>query len=133
MAAAPTYTRKPVPVVPGPQDNLGGQVVDGNRITVQGLASGIITTDISASPITSPTSLTTAVTTITCPISAIRVIISNLDATNNVLISELVGMSTYFTLLPKTSQQFDIGRQGFIYLKSSTGTVSCSFAFELVD
>lgn len=133
MAAAPTYTRKPIPVTPGPQDNLGGQVVDGNRITVQGLASGIITTDISASPITSPTSLTTSVTTITCPISAIRVIISNLDATNNVLISELVGMATTFALLPKTSQAFDIGRQGFIYLKSSSGTVSCSFAFELVD
>lgn len=131
--AAPTYTRRPIPVNPGPEDNLGGQVVDGNRIAIQGLGSGIITTDISGTPITSPATIATSVTTITVPISAIRVTFSNLDATNNLLISELVGMATNFTLLPKTSQTFDIGRQGFIYLKSSAATVSCAFVFELVD
>src|SRR5579872_1566192 len=113
--AAPTYTHKPAPVSPGPEDNLGGQVADANRIAIQGLGSGFITTDITGTPVTSPVALSTSVTTLTVPISAIRVLISNLDSTNNVLVSELSGMSTYYTLLPKTSQEFDIGRQGFIY------------------
>ena len=131
--AAPTYTHKPAPVTPGPEDNLGGQVVDGNRVAVQGIASGFITTDISASPNTSPLTLSTGVTTITIPVSAITVTLSNIDSTNNVLVSELVGMGTYFTLLPKTSQTFEVARQGFLYLKASASTPIVSFVFQLID
>lgn len=131
--AAPTYTHKPAPVNPGPEDNLGGQVVDGNRVAVQGIASGFITTDISASPVTSPLTLSTGVSTITVPVSAITVTISNLDGTNNVLVSELVGMGTYFTILPKTVQTFEIARQGNLYLKASASTPICSFVFQLID
>lgn len=131
--AAPTYTHKPAPLNPGPEDNLGGQVVDGNRVAVQGIASGFITTDISGSPVTSPLTLSTGVTTITVPVSAISVTISNLDATNNVLVSELVGMGAYFGIPPKTVQTFEIARQGFIYLKASASTPVCSFVFQLID
>jgi len=131
--AAPTYTHKPAPVTPGPEDNLGGQVVDANRVAIQGVASGFITTDIAASPNTSPLTLSTGVTTIVVPSSAIAVTFSNLDSTNNVLVSELVGMGTYFTLLPKTAQTFEIARQGNIYVKGSAATPIVSFIFQLVD
>lgn len=131
--AAPTYSHKPSPVNPGPEDNLGGQAVDANRIAIQGIGSGFITTDISASPITSPTTLSTGVTTVTVPVSAISIIITNLDTTNNVLVSELVGMGATFAILPKTSVTLQLTRQGFLYLKSSASTVSCSFVFQLID
>lgn len=130
--AAPTYTHKPIPANPGPEDNLGGQVVDANRVAVQGLGSGFVTTDISASPIVSPATLTSAVTTVTPPNGAIRMTILNNGATNPLLFSELVGMATNFSLAAGVQTTIDIGRMGAIYFKSTLGT-TMQFFFSMVD
>jgi hypothetical protein len=134
--AAPTYTHKPVPINPGPEDNLGGQVVDANRIALQGVASGFITTDISASAITSPATVTTsAITTLTVPVSAIRVYITNTMTTNTDLlfVSELSALTTYDILNAGVTREYDCTRMGNIYLKGNGASITVAFAFQLVD
>lgn len=106
--------------------------MDANRVAIQGLASGIITTDVTGTPVTSPVTLSSSVTTITIPANAIRMYIANSGATNAMSFSELVGMGTSVTLNTGQSVTLDVGRMGNIYLKSTSGT-SCSFYFQLVD
>lgn len=131
--AAPTYPHKTPAVEPGPESNLGGQVVDGNRVAIQGLGSGFVTTDVSGSPITSPATATGTVTILNVPLSAIRVIISNTDATNSLFVSELSDASTYYLLPKGATQSFDLGRQSKVYVKSSSSSTVFSFAFQIVD
>ena len=137
--AAPTYTHKSTPI-PGPaegqQNNLGGQVMDANRVAVQGLGSGFITTDISGTPITSPATVSTsATTTLTVPVNAIRVFITNTMTTSTDLlyVSELSSMGTYDIINAGQTREYDLGRMGNIYLKAAGASVTASFAFQLVD
>jgi hypothetical protein len=134
--AAPTYTHKTPPTAganEGEQNNLGSQVIDANRLAVQGLASGLITTDVSASPITSPQTATGTATVITIPPSAIRMLVSNTDATNNLNISELSSVTTYYAIPKGVTLSLDVGRMGLLYVKSSSSSTTWSFAFQLVD
>lgn len=134
--ASPTYTHKTPPVSgagEGEQDNLGGQVMDANRVAIQGLGSGVVTQDATASAVKSPQTATGTATTLTIPQNAIRVIFSNTDATNNLYISEASALGSYYILPKGVTQTFDVGRQGFIYVQSSSTSTAYSFAFQLVD
>jgi hypothetical protein len=137
--AAPTYTHKTPPTSgagEGEQDNLGGQVMDANRVAIQGLGSGFITTDVSGTPITSPATVSTsAVTTITIPANAIRMFITNTMTVNTDLlyVSELSGVTTYDIINAGATREYDCGRMGNLYLKANGANVTASFAFQLVD
>lgn len=137
--AAPGYTHKSTPASgagEGEQSNIGGQVMDANRVAVQGLGSGFITTDISTSAITSPATVSTsAVTTLTVPLNAIRCFITNTmtTASDLLFVSELSAMGTYDIINAGATREYDCGRMGNIYLKGSGASITASFAFQLVD
>lgn len=134
--ANPGYTHKTPPTQgagEGEQNNLGGQVMDANRIAVQGLGSGFVTKDATGTPVTSPATATGTPTTLNIPTNAIRVIVSNTDATNNLYVSEVSGVGNYVILPKGVVQSFDIGRQGVMYVQSSSTSTAYSFAFQIVD
>lgn len=126
------YTRKPVPVYPGPENNFGGQVFDAQRQTLGSVESGFVTVDSSVVPLKSPQTVTVgADTIITVPIAATNV--TFMTSAFPVDISELPGHTQYATIPVGLAVQIDSARQGFIYLRGNGGSAVVSFVFGLVD
>ena len=126
------YTRKPVPVNPGPENNFGGQVFDAQRQTLGSVESGFVTVDSSVVPLKSPQTVTVgADTIITVPITATNV--TFMTSAFPVDISELPGHTQYATIPVGLAVQIDSARQGVIYLRGNGGSAVVSFVFGLVD
>lgn len=106
---------------------IGGQVMDANRVAVQGLASGFQTVDGAGTPVVSPITASATATKITLPTGAIRVIIT---ATTACTVSEDVNFGSSLALGAGVTQSFDVGRQDTVYIK---GSGAVSFAIQVID
>lgn len=134
MASTYTFTVKPpASETTGSktESHYANQPVDGSRIAIQAIGNGFQTTDATASPQSSPLTLTSSVTTVNIPESAIIITLLNSGATNNLYFSEVSGMASYGVLNSGQSQSIDVANQTTIYLKSASGT-TCSFWFTII-
>ena|SRR5882757_5331672 len=107
--------------------NFGGLVNDGNRNAMQ-FGNWPQTSDATASPVTSPVTVTTG-TILTIPNNAAQIVISSSAALR---ISELSDVSTYFVLPANTLLTIDIARLGLLYLKQDSGSCTVQFYFSVV-
>lgn len=108
-------------------DGIGGQIMDANRIAVQGVCSGFQTVDGATVPVTSPITASATATKITMPGGAVRVIVTATTACN---VSEDVNFASNQALTAGTTQTWDIARQDAIYIK---GSGAVSFAIQVID
>lgn len=124
------YTRKDSPSKTNgqPSVNFGGQVMDGNRVAIQGISSGFITTDATAIPVVSPVTLSGANTILTVPANAVSITI--VAGTAVASVSEDVAFASSVTIPVGGTLTIDVARQKFVYLRGTTAT---SFLFNLVD
>ena len=126
-----TFTPKPAPTEPGQESNFGGLVTDGNHNAMTGTSgAGIQTTDISASPIVSPATVTTGGTTVTIPLNATQITLY--PTTEPLLISETSAYTNTFLLATATTLTIDVCRMGYIYLKGSGGSSTVNFFFTVI-
>lgn len=124
-----TFTQKIEQVEPGQEDNFGGVCVDANHISMS-YAAGMQTTDISTVPIVSPVAVTTgAVTTLTNPLNAVQITL----ATNQDLrLSELSTMATYYIIPGGTTITVDIARVATLYVKADSSNANVKFYYAVV-
>ncbi len=129
-----TFTQKAAPTEPGQLNNFGNMVNDGAHNAMTGaVGAGPQTVDISASPLTSPLTVSNvAVTTLTIPLNAVRV--NFLATTNTVNVSEAVAAVTskYFTIPTGVQISVDVARCSILYLEANTGSATLSFWFDVV-
>lgn len=126
-----TFTQKAEAVEPGAEDNFGGLVVDGNHNAMTGaIGAGIQTTDISASAIVSPATVTTGGTTITIPLNAVSITLYT--TTEPLLISETSAYTNTFLLPVATVVTLNVARQALLYVKGSGGSATVNFFFQVV-
>lgn len=133
MASTYTFTQKAQLFEPGQLSNFSGVVVDANRIAMGNQGAGPQTTDISASPLSSPQTISnSSVTTLTIPLNAIRV--SFLATGNTINISESVSAVTskYFTIPTGVQVDVDVARCSILYLEANTGSATLSYFFTVV-
>jgi len=132
MASTYTFTQKTATVLPNQEDNFGGQVVDANHLAMT-FGAGPQTIDISASPVSSPATVSnSAVTTLTVPLNAVQ--LNLITATNTVNVSEADATvaSKYFTIPTAQLITIDVARISLLYLKANTGAATLSFWFSVV-
>lgn len=126
-----TFTQKTEIAEPQPEGYFGGLTNDANHNGMTGvLGSGMQTTDISASPIVSPATVTTGGTTVTIPVNAAQMVI--IATTEPLLISETSAYTNTFLLPVATLITIDVARMGLIYLKGSGGSATVNFYFNIV-
>lgn len=124
MAYTPTQPRSKIA-----PNNFGGLRSDGNRVSMTGaLGNTIATQDATATPITSPTTVTTTATLIV-PVNAVQC--SLVSTTNVVQISEDSTQSAFFTIPAGTIYTIDCANMSQIYLKVASSTV-VNFIFKLI-
>src|ERR1035437_6431305 len=121
-----SFTQKPAPTEPGQESNFGGLVDDANHNALTGFtANGPQTVDISASPITSPTTVSNSVvTTITVPLNATEMTV--LATTNTINCSESTAAvsSNYFTIPTGIQVTIPVARVSVLYFEANTGSAS---------
>lgn len=124
MAYTPTGPRSKIA-----PNNFGGLRSDGNRVSMTGaLGNTIATQDATATPITSPTTVTTT-STLLVPVNAVQC--SIVSTTNNVQISEDSTQSTFFAIPAGQIYTIDCANMTQIYLKVASSTV-VNFVFKLI-
>lgn len=106
---------------------FGSQVMDGNRVAIQGIASGFQTVDGAATPVVSPITASATATKITFPNGAARVVII---ATTACTMSEDVNFASSMALGAGSTFTFDVARQDAVYIK---GSGAVSFAIQVID
>lgn len=111
-----------------PNVNFGSQVIDSNRIAIQGVASGISTVDATATPLVSPITLSATTTTLTVPANAISLTI--IASTAAASVSEDPAFASSVSVPANTSLTLNMARQKFVYLRGTTAT---SFLFSIID
>lgn len=127
-----TFTQKSSPAEPGQESNFSGLANDGNHNAMQ-FGSGPQTVDISASPLTSPLTVSnSSATTLTIPLNAVQ--LNLLATTNTVNISESVSAvsSKYFTIPTGVQITLDVSRCSVLYLEANTGSATLSFFFNVI-
>jgi hypothetical protein len=129
-----TFTQKAAPVEPGQESLFGGLRNDANHNALTGsVANGPQTVDISASPLSSPLTVSnSAVTTLTIPLNAVRV--NFLATTNTVNVSESVPAVTskYFTIPTGVQVSVDVALTSVLYLEANAGSATLSFWFDII-
>lgn len=129
-----TFTQKAQPTEPGQLSNFGNLRNDASRNALTGtVANGPQTVDISASPLSSPLTVSnSAVTTLTIPLNAARV--NFLATTNTVNVSESVSAVTskYFTIPTGVQVSVDVALTSILYLEANTGSSTLSFWFDII-
>lgn len=111
---------------------FNGLVNDGNRNAMTGaLGNNIQTQDGAASPKASPLACTTTTQTLTVPARAVSVTINT--PTYALDVSEDSTNSVYYQMPAAATQTFEVARQQYVYITSSSTTSSnISFFFKLV-
>ncbi len=130
MAATYTFTARAQTA--GQASNFGNQVNDGAHDSMN-YGAGPQTTDISASPLSSPqTVANNSVTTLTIPSNAVQV--TFLATTNTVNISEADATvaSKYFTIPTGQQVVVDVARTKVLYLEANTGSATLSYFFKVI-
>lgn len=128
-----TFTQKPAPQEPGQEDNFGNLTQDGSHNAMTGVVgAGFQTTDITASPIVSPATVSTGGVTITVPLNAAQFVITSIG-TNPLLVSETSGYTNTFLLATTVAPlTIDCTRMANIYLKGSGGNSIVNFYFNVI-
>lgn len=106
---------------------FGGAVTDGNRVGLNGFPNQMLTQDITGTPVTSPTTVTTTAT-LAVPLNAVAITVS--PVTNPVQVSEDSTQTAFFAVPAGQTITFPCARLSNIYLKTSGSTV-VSFYFSL--
>ncbi len=126
---APTYTFATKTPPTSGSSNFGNLPVDGSHNTMTGyMGSGIQTQDSTASPVTSPATVTTG-TTLTVPINASAIVLYTSAALR---VSELSTTTGYFVVPAANSIEIDVARMGSIYLKQDSGSCTVQFYFIVI-
>lgn len=112
--------------------HFNNQPNDGARVSIQGIGNGPMTTDASASIISSPVSVgPTLAKALTTPESAIEITL--VSATPLQVSEASASMSSYFQIPPNTPQTFDIANCQTLYLLQANSTVGgASFFYTIV-
>jgi hypothetical protein len=92
---------------------FGNTAKDASRIALP-IAKAFVTQDITGTPKTSPLTVSTAVIPITLPTNCTQVMLYT--PTNDVRISDIVGMSTYFVCVHGVPFLIDVAGMDTIYL-----------------
>lgn len=122
------YNRRTVTTANGKSGaGFGSQAMDGNRVAIQGIASGFNTVDGAGTPVTSPITASATATKITLPAGAARIAIV---ATTACTVSEDVNFASNIALGVGATFTFDVARQDAIYIK---GSGAVSFAIQVID
>ena len=132
--ASSTYTFSVKPAPLNPDTWFAGIVNDGDRNAMTGaVGSGIQTEDASATPVTSPLTIsTTAVTHLVVPQNAVSMVI-NVSNASPVNISEVSAMTSYYQIQQIDGNvEIDLARQNDIYLMASSATATAWFYFKIV-
>lgn len=103
---------------------FGGAVTDGNRLGLTGFANQMLTQDITGTPVTSPTTVTTTATLVV-PLNAVSITIS--PVTNPVQVSEDSTQTAFFAVPAGQTITFPCARLTNIYLKTAGSTVISFF------
>lgn len=119
-----------------PPNNLGGLIVDANRVALTGaIGSGIQTYDATGTPVKSPNSAGLAAgLTINVPQDAIQMVCHcSGGAGAQIQVSEDAAFASYTKISngdgPVT---YDVARQSKIYFKTDAGSPTLSFHFILI-
>lgn len=107
------------------------QPIDGSRISIQGIANGIQTQDATNTPVTSSKSLTSSVTTLNTPESAITITIANTGTTNALAFSEVSNLASFGVLNAGQSVTLPCANMAALYVNSTSGT-TLSFWYAIV-
>ncbi len=90
------------------------------------VGSGILTADITGTPITSPASITTTETAINVPVNA-KVLVAWSDAAWRV--SEQAAMTQHAVVAANQRLDIPLGNSSIIYVRGDAGTVTLNFYF----
>ena len=133
MASIYTFTTKtPINDRQG-SAHYGNQPVDGARVAIQGIGNGLQTSDASLTAINSPqATLGLTAVTLTTPESAVQLTITNYGTANDVYVSEVSSFASYDVIAPGEDRTYDIGNQGYTYIKASAASASASFFYTVV-
>ena len=132
MASTYTFTQKnPVKDNQG-SAHYGNQPVDGARVAIQGIGNGLQTSDASSTVVNSPQLLGLTAVTLTTPESAVQLTITNYGTANDVYVSEVSSFASYDVIAPGEDRTYDIGNQGYTYIKASAASASASFFYTVV-
>jgi hypothetical protein len=124
------FNVKPSPAEPSQLDNFGNIRKDGSRQSLAGSpGNGFQTIDVSGTPLASPQTIGTTATIINVPLNATTITINPATAVN---VSEVVSLSSYFTIPANTPTTIDVANQLNFYLFTGTGTSVVSFFFQIV-
>lgn len=123
--ATPTFK---TPVIPS---NFGGLVNDANRNAMTGaLGSWFQTSDATGTPKNSPLTVSNSAVPIAVPTRAVQM---TLSTNNDLRISELSDVSTYYILAGGTAITIDIARLGILYLlRDGASDCTVKFMFNMV-
>lgn len=123
------FPTKPNPSEPSQEANFGNLRTTGAHTPIAGGANGFQTVDATASPQTSPLSVTTGTTTLKVPLNASTVTLSSSAA---ISISENSTISANSFLLPaSTVLTLDIANQQFVYITTAS-TATVYFLFRII-
>jgi len=98
---------------------------DNNRVPIM-TGSGILTSDATGTPQTSPLTINATVTTIVVPTNAAEMVV---QCNADLKISEAVGMATYFTLSAGVALALPLSATDTIYLSTVSGAGILQFYF----
>lgn len=101
--------------------NYGRLARDDNRIPIS-TASAFVTADVTATPKTSPLTVSSTEVVISVPTNAVEMVITDVD--NDLRVSEVTGMAQYFVCLAANTAPVHIPVAGMdtIYLKRNGGS-----------
>jgi hypothetical protein len=92
------------------------------------VGSNFVTRDATTVPVTSPQSIASTTITLTVPQQAVQLQVSAPTAFN---ISEDSTVSEYLTVPANALYTFDVAKQQFVYI-NTTSTIVVSFAFKML-
>lgn len=126
-----TFTQKAVPLG---RSNFGNIPVDGSHQTMTGvLGAGPQTIDISATPLSSPQTVSnSAVTTLTTPLNAAQLNIMTHTNTVNISEADSTVATNYFTLPTDQIVTIEVARCATLYLKANTGSATVTYWYNVV-
>jgi hypothetical protein len=101
---------------------------DGSSNSVQ-IGSSFKTSDATASPLTSPATLTGSVQTITIPDNAVEFIVN--PTTNSLKVSELSNLTYYDVVAKGTKESIPCAKMQYIYIQG-TASDTLNFRFTLI-
>lgn len=110
---------------------FGGMVTDGNRVAMVVVGNWPQTSDATDTPKTSPLTVSNSTVTLTVPERAVQLVLA--PTSNDVRVSELSDVSTYYVVKANITSTIDCARLGSIYLLRDGGAdATVQFYFNII-